>query len=203
MGLVVFDPPPVGNDVLCLFSGTGSGEQWPGRAFTWAAFGQASGRWSTSLSGFCTRACLSRIAPATCANDAPLQTANEPLGSGGVWTKPHAADPIVAHADGFGACHTATSAGGCAPLGGPGRWRGAADGRRPPHRDAEAAQGRVGPRSPAGTGPACAAGQRVHDSRRGVASSSIQAMGVGAYPHEEGGAMPWSPMRRTYGWRRR
>jgi hypothetical protein len=41
------------------------------------------------------------------------------------------------------------------------------------------------------------------DSRRGMTSSSIQAMGVGAYPHEEGGAMPWSPMRRTHGWRRR
>jgi hypothetical protein len=32
-----------------------------------------------------------------------------------VWTKLHAADRIVAHTDGFGACHTAASAGGFAP----------------------------------------------------------------------------------------
>jgi hypothetical protein len=30
----------------------------------------------------------------------------EPLGSPGMWTKLHT-DRIVAHADGFGACHTA------------------------------------------------------------------------------------------------
>jgi hypothetical protein len=75
------------------------------------------------------------------------------------WTKPHAADRIVAHADGFGACHTAASAGGCAPP--------------------------------------------VHDSRRGTTSSSIQAMAWEPTLNGEGGAMPWSPMRRTHGWRRR
>jgi hypothetical protein len=32
-----------------------------------------------------------------------------------MWTKLHAADRIVAHTDGFGACHTAASAGGFAP----------------------------------------------------------------------------------------
>jgi hypothetical protein len=42
----------------------------------------------------------------------------KPLGSGGVWTKcgpSRAAHRIAAHADGFGACHTAASAGGLAP----------------------------------------------------------------------------------------
>jgi hypothetical protein len=42
---------------------------------------------SASLSGFCPRACFRRIAPATCANDLPLETAGdrcEPLGSDGV-----------------------------------------------------------------------------------------------------------------------
>jgi hypothetical protein len=45
---------------------------------------------TSSLSGFCSRACFRRIAPATCANDLPLETAGdrcEPLGSDGVWTK--------------------------------------------------------------------------------------------------------------------
>ena len=45
---------------------------------------------TSSLSGFCPRACFPRIAPATCANDLPLEpTGNrcEPLGSDGVWTK--------------------------------------------------------------------------------------------------------------------
>src|SRR5215207_7499362 len=45
---------------------------------------------SASLSGFCPRACYRRIAPATCANDLPLETAGdrcEPLGSDGMWTK--------------------------------------------------------------------------------------------------------------------
>src|SRR4030095_11149282 len=45
---------------------------------------------TSSLSGFCPRACFRRIAPATCANDLPLETAGdrcEPLGSDGVWTK--------------------------------------------------------------------------------------------------------------------
>jgi Phage integrase family len=32
------------------------------------------GRATSSLSGFCTRVCFCRIAPATCANDAPLRT---------------------------------------------------------------------------------------------------------------------------------
>jgi hypothetical protein len=44
---------------------------------------------TSSLSGFCPRACYRRIAPATCANDLPLETAGdrcEPLGSDGVWT---------------------------------------------------------------------------------------------------------------------
>ena len=31
--------------------------------------------WTSSLSGFCPRACFRRIAPATCANDLPLETA--------------------------------------------------------------------------------------------------------------------------------
>ena len=42
------------------------------------------------LSGFCPRACFPRIAPATCANDLPLETAGdryEPLDSDGMWTK--------------------------------------------------------------------------------------------------------------------
>jgi integrase len=45
---------------------------------------------TSSLSGFCPRACFRRIAPATCANDLPLETAGdrcEPLGSDGMWTK--------------------------------------------------------------------------------------------------------------------
>jgi hypothetical protein len=45
---------------------------------------------ASSLSGFCPRACFRRIAPATCANDLPLETAGdrcEPLGSDGMWTK--------------------------------------------------------------------------------------------------------------------
>jgi hypothetical protein len=45
---------------------------------------------TSSLSGFCPRACFPRIAPATCANDLPLETVRdryEPLGSDGVWTK--------------------------------------------------------------------------------------------------------------------
>src|SRR5215218_2347043 len=45
---------------------------------------------TSSLSGFCSRACFRRIAPATCANDLPLETAGdrcEPLGSDGMWTK--------------------------------------------------------------------------------------------------------------------
>jgi hypothetical protein len=44
----------------------------------------------SSLSGFCPWACFRRIAPATCANDLPLETAGdrcEPLGSDGMWTK--------------------------------------------------------------------------------------------------------------------
>jgi hypothetical protein len=44
----------------------------------------------SSLSGFCPRACFRRIAPATCANDLPLETAGdrcEPLSSDGMWTK--------------------------------------------------------------------------------------------------------------------
>ena len=45
---------------------------------------------TSSLSGSCTRACFPRRAPATCANDLPLETAGdrcEPLGSDGMWTK--------------------------------------------------------------------------------------------------------------------
>ena len=45
---------------------------------------------ASSLSGFCPRACFRRMAPATCANDLPLETAGdrcEPLGSDGMWTK--------------------------------------------------------------------------------------------------------------------
>jgi hypothetical protein len=45
---------------------------------------------TSSLSGFCPRACFRRIAHATCANDLPLETAGdrcELLGSDGVWTK--------------------------------------------------------------------------------------------------------------------
>jgi hypothetical protein len=42
---------------------------------------------TASLSGFCTRACFHRTPPATCTNDAPLQTVANPLGSGGMWTK--------------------------------------------------------------------------------------------------------------------
>jgi hypothetical protein len=30
--------------------------------------------WTSSLSGFCTRACFPRIGPASCANDGPLET---------------------------------------------------------------------------------------------------------------------------------
>src|SRR5215218_10031070 len=45
---------------------------------------------TSSLSGFCPRACFPRMAPATWANDVPLETAGdryEPLGSDGMWTK--------------------------------------------------------------------------------------------------------------------
>jgi hypothetical protein len=45
---------------------------------------------TSSLSGFCPRAFLRRMAPATWATDAPLETAGdrcEPLGSDGMWTK--------------------------------------------------------------------------------------------------------------------
>jgi hypothetical protein len=45
---------------------------------------------TSSLSGFCPQACFRRIAPATCANDLPLENVGdrcEPLGSDGVWTK--------------------------------------------------------------------------------------------------------------------
>jgi hypothetical protein len=53
---------------------------------------------ASSLSGFCPRACFRRIAPATCANDLPLETAGdrcEPLGSDGVWTKRGPGGPLV------------------------------------------------------------------------------------------------------------
>jgi hypothetical protein len=36
-----------------------------------------------------------------------------------------------------------------------------------------------------------------------MTSSSIQAMAWEPTLNGEGGAMPWSPMRRTHGWRRR
>jgi hypothetical protein len=45
---------------------------------------------TSSLSGFCPRACFPRIAPGTCASDVPLETAGDrwrPLGSDGLWTK--------------------------------------------------------------------------------------------------------------------
>jgi len=42
---------------------------------------------ASSLSGFCPQACFRRIAPGTCANDVPLETAGRPLGSDGLWTK--------------------------------------------------------------------------------------------------------------------
>jgi hypothetical protein len=45
---------------------------------------------TSSLSGFCPRACFPRIAPATCTNDLPLETTGdrcEPLDSDGMWTK--------------------------------------------------------------------------------------------------------------------
>jgi hypothetical protein len=47
-------------------------------------------RRTSSLSGFGTQPCFPRIAPATCANNLPLETAGdrcEPLGSDGMWTK--------------------------------------------------------------------------------------------------------------------
>ena len=59
----------------------------------------------SSLSGFCPRACYRRIAPATCANDLPLETAGdrcEPLGSDGMWTK---RGPSRTLADVQAACH--------------------------------------------------------------------------------------------------
>jgi hypothetical protein len=46
---------------------------------------------TSSLSGFCPQARFPRMAPATWATDAPLETAGdhwEPLGSEGMWTKP-------------------------------------------------------------------------------------------------------------------
>src|SRR4029450_910449 len=65
-------------------SETGCGG-WPGRIGP------------SSLSGFCPRAGFRRIAPATCANDLPLETAGdrcEPLGSDGVWTKRGPSGPL-------------------------------------------------------------------------------------------------------------
>jgi hypothetical protein len=50
------------------------------------------------LSGFSPGACFRRIAPATCANDLPLETAGdrcEPLGSDGVWTKRGPGTPLA------------------------------------------------------------------------------------------------------------
>jgi hypothetical protein len=60
-----------------------------------SGFGVAS-----SLSGFCTQACLRRIPPATCANDTPLETATHrsvPMGC-----KPNVDHPRDAHRSGRG-----------------------------------------------------------------------------------------------------
>jgi hypothetical protein len=53
---------------------------------------------TSSLSGFCPGACFRRIAPTTCANDLPPETAGdrcEPLGSDGVWTKRGPGTPLA------------------------------------------------------------------------------------------------------------
>jgi len=62
---------------------------------------------TSSLSGFCPGTCFRRIAPATCANDLPLETVGdryEPLGSDGMWTK---RGPSLARREGCLVCPAA------------------------------------------------------------------------------------------------
>src|SRR5215211_7085975 len=62
---------------------------------------------TSSLSGFCPRACCRRMAPATCANDLPLEIVGdryEPLGSDGMWTK---RGPSLARREGCLVCPAA------------------------------------------------------------------------------------------------
>src|SRR5215211_1524927 len=62
---------------------------------------------TSSLSGFCPEACFRRIAPATCANDLPLETVGdryEPLDSDGMWTK---RGPSLARREGCLVCPAA------------------------------------------------------------------------------------------------
>jgi hypothetical protein len=89
---------------------------------------------TSSLSGFCPRACFRRIASATCANDLPLETAGdrcEPLGSDGVWTKRGPGSGFPSRRDGTtaglhtlirpGAAHRITSRHRDQPRAAPGR----------------------------------------------------------------------------------